>query len=65
MNAEQKHAKEAGRLIVRAQSDLERGDRLDAIDSLTIAIQYLRKSRTATELRLMRAGRAVQAQAGA
>ena len=55
MNAEQKHVQKAGRLIVRAQRDLDRGDRIDAIDSLTFAIQYLRKSREATERRILRA----------
>lgn len=54
MNAEQRHANTARKLIEQSLRDLDRGDRLDALDSLTLASDALRKSRASTVRRVLR-----------
>ena len=53
-NAEQRHANKARKLIEQSLRDLDRGDRLDALDSLTLASDALRKSRASTVRRVLR-----------
>lgn len=54
MNAEQRHAHKARKLIEQSLRDLDRGDRLDALDSLQLASDALRKSRASTVRRVLR-----------
>lgn len=53
-NSEQRHANKGRKLIEQSLRDLDRGHRIDALDSLTLASDALRKSIASTDRRLLR-----------